>query len=119
MTEDALYLKVVSHICDKIIKQELNTGSILNKYEYAFDNGVSKHVVARAFDYLIEKGVLVIDTSNQFSVAESALPKARAYRKEKVLTQELYTTFELLSLLTISAEEFNTAYQHYSALKKS
>ncbi len=118
MTEDALYLKVVSHICDKIIKQELTIGSVINKYEYAFDNGVSKHVVARALDYLIERGILLVNDSNQFAVAENAFTKARAYRKEKVLSQELYATFELLSLLTISAEELNAAYKNYSALKK-
>jgi len=112
MTEDALYLKVVSHLCDKIIKQELPVGTLINKYEYAFDNGVSKHVVARALDYLVERGILTTDAV-QFFVAENSLPIAKAYRKEKVLTQELHTTFELLQLLAISPEEFHAAYKKY------
>lgn len=116
MTEDALYLKVVSHICDKIIKKELTPGSVLNKYEYAFDNGVSKHVVAKALEYLQELGLLKPEAP-QFVVTDNAWTKAKVYRKEKVLTQELHPTFELLSLLSISLEEFKTAYQQYQASK--
>lgn len=112
MTEDALYLKLVSHLCDKIIKQELSAGALINKYEYAFDTGVSKHVVARAFDYLMEHGILTNDAV-QFFVTENALPIAKAYRKGKVLTQELNLTFELLQLLAISPEEFHAAYKNY------
>jgi DNA-binding transcriptional regulator YhcF (GntR family) len=114
MTEDALYLKVVSHLCDKIIKEELTAGTIVNKYEYAFDNGVSKHVVTRAFDYLVERGIFTLHATH-VSIAEQALSKAKAYRKEKVLTQELQSTFELLKLLAISPEEFMTAYKNYQA----
>jgi len=114
MAEDALYLKVVSHLCDKITKQELPTGSFLTKDDYAFDNGVSKHVVARAFEYLVELGILV-PASHQFAVAEHAFSKAKAYRKEKVLSQELHSTFELLTLLNISPEEFQAAYHLHLA----
>ncbi len=116
MTEDALYLKVVSHLCDKIIKQELPVGTLINKYEYAFDNGVSKHVVARALDYLVERGILTSDAV-QFFVADNAFPIAKAYRKEKVLTQELHPTFELLDLLAISPEEIHVAYKNHLAKK--
>lgn len=114
MTEDALYLKVVSHLCDKIVRKELVPGSEVNKYEYAFDNGVSKHIVGRALDYLKERGILKPE-GTLFSVTENAYSKAKAYRKEKVLAQELQPTFELLSMLSISLEEFQTAYQQHLA----
>lgn len=116
MTEDALYLKVVSHLCDKIVRKELVAGAWVNKYEYAFDNGVSKHIVGRALDYLAERDILKPEASH-FSVTDNAYSKAKAYRKEKVLTQELYPTFELLSMLSISLEEFQTAYQQHLASK--
>ncbi|MDF2454082.1 MAG: hypothetical protein K0R51_75 [Cytophagaceae bacterium] len=114
MTEDALYLKVVNHLCDKIVRKELASGAWINKYEYAFDNGVSKHIVGRALDYLSERDILKPEAS-LFSVTDNAYAKAKAYRKEKVLTQELYPTFELLSMLSISPEEFLTAYQQHLA----
>lgn len=112
MSQEALYLKVASHICDKIIKKEIITSSIISEIDYVFETGVNKHIVAKAFEILIEKGILK-QNEGKYVLSTNAFELAVTYRKDKVLNQELNNTFEKLQILNISITEFEAAYKQY------
>ena len=112
MSQEALYLKVASHICDKIIKKEIIQSSIISETDYVFETGVNKHIVSKAFEILIEKGILNKNEA-KYILSTNALELSIIYRKDKVLNQELNNTFEKMQLFNISITEFEAAYKQY------
>lgn len=116
MNQEALYQKVMNHICDKIIKKDLVENTILNEKDYAFENGVSKHIVEKAFNELLILNILE-EKNEEYLVSEKAIELAISFRKERILVKEFEHIFELMKLVNITKEEFFTAYQTYLAKK--
>lgn len=116
MNQEALYQKVMNHICDKIIKKDLVENTVLNEKDYAFENGVSKHIVAKAFNELLKLNILA-DKNEEYFVSKNAIELAIYFRKERILGHEFEHIFEVMKLVNITREEFFTAYQTYLAKK--
>ena len=116
----AIYLQIAERICEDIILGTYTeAGRIPSVREYAQMIEVSANTVARSFDYLQQRGVLLNRRGVGLFVADNAVEVIKRMRREVFLAEELDPFMRQAVLLDISESDLLTAYRrHLAELKK-
>ena len=112
----AIYLQIAERICEDIILGTYaEAGRIPSVREYAQMIEVSANTVARSFDYLQQKGVLLNRRGVGLFVADNAVEAIKRMRREVFLSAELEAFMRQAVLLDISEQDLLSSYH---AIKK-
>ena len=112
----AIYLQIAERICEDIILGTYaEAGRIPSVREYAQMIEVSATTVARSFDYLQQKGVLLNRRGVGLFVADNAVEAIKRMRREVFLSEELEAFMRQAVLLDISEQDLLSSYH---AIKK-
>ena len=112
----AIYLQIAERICEDIILGTYDeAGRIPSVREYAQMIEVSANTVARSFDYLQQKGVLLNRRGVGLFVADNAVEAIKRMRREVFLSEELEAFMRQAVLLDISEQDLLSSYH---AIKK-
>ena len=116
----AIYLQIADRVCEDIILGTYAVaGRIPSVREYAQMIEVSANTVARSFDYLQQRGVLLNRRGVGLFVADNAVEAIKRMRREVFLAEELDPFMRQAVLLDISESDLLTAYRrHLAELKK-
>ena len=116
----AIYLQIADRVCEDIILGNYaEAGRIPSVREYAQMIEVSANTVARSFDYLQQRGVLLNRRGVGLFVADNAVEAIKRMRREVFLAEELDPFMRQAVLLDISESDLLTAYRrHLAELKK-
>ena len=109
----AIYMQIADYICENILAEELKGGDrIQSVREMAAQVEVNPNTVARTFSYLQEKEIIFNKRGVGYFVAEDALERTKAIKKEAFLKHYVPEVFKMMGLLGISFEDLQ-------ALKKA
>ena len=112
----AIYLQIAERICEDIILGTYaEAGRIPSVREYAQMIEVSANTVARSFNYLQQKGVLLNRRGVGLFVADNAVEAIKRMRREVFLSEELEAFMRQAVLLDISEQDLLSSYH---AIKK-
>ena len=112
----AIYLQIAERICEDIILVTYTeAGRVPSVREYAQMIEVSANTVARSFDYLQQKGVLLNRRGVGLFVADNAVEAIKRMRREVFLSEELEAFMRQAVLLDISEQDLLSSYH---AIKK-
>ena len=112
----AIYLQIAERICEDIILGTYTeSGRVPSVREYAQMIEVSANTVARSFDYLQQKGVLLNRRGGGLFVADNAVEAIKRMRREVFLSEELEAFMRQAVLLDISEQDLLSSYH---AIKK-
>lgn len=112
----AIYLQIAERICEDIILGTYaEAGRVPSVREYAQMIEVSANTVARSFDYLQQKGVLLNRRGVGLFVADNAVEAIKRMRREVFLSEELEAFMRQAVLLDISEQDLLSSYH---AIKK-
>ena len=112
----AIYLQIADRVCEDIILGTYaEAGRIPSVREYAQMIEVSANTVARSFDYLQQKGVLLNRRGVGLFVADNAVEAIKRMRREVFLSEELEAFMRQAVLLDISEQDLLSSYH---AIKK-
>ena len=116
----AIYLQIADRVCaDIILGTYAEAGRIPSVREYAQMIEVSANTVARSFDYLQQRGVLLNRRGVGLFVADNAVEAIKRMRREVFLAEELDPFMRQAVLLDISESDLLAAYRrHLAELKK-
>ena len=112
----AIYLQIAERICEDIfLGTYTEAGRVPSVREYAQMIEVSANTVARSFDYLQQKGVLLNRRGVGLFVADNAVEAIKRMRREVFLSEELEAFMRQAVLLDISEQDLLSSYH---AIKK-
>ena len=102
----AIYMQIADYICENILATELKGGDrIQSVREMAAQVEVNPNTVARTFSYLQEKEIIFNKRGVGYFVAEDALERTKAIKKEAFLKHYVPEVFKMMELLGISFED--------------
>ncbi|MEM6321832.1 MAG: GntR family transcriptional regulator [Bacteroidota bacterium] len=102
----AIYMQIADYLCESILALELKAGDrIQSVREMAAQVEVNPNTVARTFSYLQEKEIIYNKRGVGYFVAEDALEKTKALKKDAFIHQFLPEVFKLMELLGMSFED--------------
>lgn len=102
----AIYMQIADYICESILANELKEGDrIQSVREMAAQVEVNPNTVARTFSYLQEKEIIYNKRGVGYFVADDALNKTKALKKEAFISRFLPEVFKMMELLNISFED--------------
>ena len=102
----AIYMQIADYICENILALELKEGDrIQSVREMAAQVEVNPNTVARTFSYLQEKEIIYNKRGVGYFVAEDALTKTKALKKDAFIKQFLPEVFKMMELLGMSFDD--------------
>ena len=109
--EKAIYLQIADHICEAIMRKEMNAGEkIPSIREMAMNLEVNPNTVTRTYAYLEEQGIVSIQRGVGYFVASEALPIILTLKKQAFFNEDLPALFRMMELLGIEMKDVVAIY---------
>lgn len=116
--QQAIYLQIADHICEKILKQELPPNErIPSVREFAISVEVNPNTIMRTYGFLEEKGIIYKERGIGYFIANDAFNKTLELKKNVFFTQELPNIFKTMQLLGIKFSELENFSKKYKYLE--
>ncbi|GET46656.1 GntR family transcriptional regulator [Capnocytophaga felis] len=111
----AIYLQIADYVCQKILLGEWQPETkIPSVRELAVQMSVNPNTVARSYEFLKNNGIIIDKRGIGYFVETDGEQKAKKYRQQEFLQNELPVLFNTLYVLGI---EINELQQHYENFK--
>ncbi|MCC8425798.1 GntR family transcriptional regulator [Mucilaginibacter sp. UR6-11] len=111
---EPIYVQIAALICEKIITGQWPAGQrILSVRDLGVELEVNPNTVMRAYDFLQTLGVLYTKRGVGLFMADDAVEKVKAHRKQEFAAQYLPDFFKQLYLLDIPLDEIARQYQAF------
>lgn len=108
-----IYLQIADHICENILSGELRPGDrIASVRDMAASVQVNPNTVMRTFNHLQDQGIIFNKRGVGYFIADTALEKTRALKKEEFIREYLPSMFKTMELLDMSFEDLKAIYQN-------
>ncbi|MEZ5041128.1 MAG: GntR family transcriptional regulator [Saprospiraceae bacterium] len=118
--QKAIYIQIADYLLENILAGELNQGDkVQSVREMAATVQVNPNTVVRSFNYLQDKGIIVNQRGIGYFVADDALEKTQALKRENFIQQELPQLFKMMELLDMKFDDLKAIYHHESNGKSS
>lgn len=113
---EAIYLQIAAFVSEKILRGIwLPDGKIPSVRDLAIELEVNPNTVMRTYEFLQSQEVIYNKRGIGFFVAVDGINKAKAYRKDRFLQQDLPEFFRNIYLLDITLDELQTRYQQFKS----
>jgi DNA-binding transcriptional regulator YhcF (GntR family) len=107
-----IYLQIADYICENIIAGEWTKGDkIQSVREMATTTQVNPNTVMRTYSYLQDLGIIFNQRGIGYFVADDALQKTKAFKKEAFVKEFLPEVFKTMDLLDINFEDLEAWYK--------
>lgn len=117
---EPIYVQIAVLVCEKIIIGQWPTGQrILSVRDLGVELEVNPNTVMRAYDFLQSLGVLYNKRGVGLFVADDAVEKVKAHRKQEFVAQYMPEFFKQLFLLDIPMEEIARQYEAFKKEQES
>lgn len=118
--QKAIYIQIADYLLENILAGELNKGDkVQSVREMAAAVQVNPNTVVRSFNYLQDKGIIVNQRGIGYFVADDALERTQALKRENFIQQELPEIFKMMELLDMKFEDLKAIYHQESNGKSS
>ncbi len=122
--QKAIYIQIADYLLENILAGVLTKGDkVQSVREMAATVQVNPNTVVRSFNYLQDREIIVNQRGIGYFVADDALEKTQALKREIFVQQDLPEVFKMMKLLNMSFEDVQNIYQRQangaSATKKS
>jgi GntR family transcriptional regulator len=112
---EPIYLQIAAYAGQNILLGKWQADQkIPSVRDLAIELQVNLNTVLRAYEFLENQGVIYIKRGLGNFVAPNGQEKAKAYRKERFIQQDLPVFFTNVYLLGISQEEILQRYEQFS-----
>lgn len=113
--QKAIYIQIADYLLENILAGVLVKGDkVQSVREMAATVQVNPNTVVRSFNYLQDRGIIVQQRGIGYFVAEDALEKTQALKRENFIQQELPEFFKMMNLLGMSFEDIKQIYHRQS-----
>jgi len=110
--QKAIYIQIADYLLENILAGVLAKGDkVQSVREMAATVQVNPNTVVRSFNYLQDRGIIVNQRGIGYFVADDALEKTQALKREIFIQQELPEVFKMMNLLNMSFEDIKKIYQ--------
>ena len=107
-----IYLQIADYICENIIAGEWAKGDkIQSVREMATSTQVNPNTVMRTYSYLQDLGIIFNQRGIGYFIADDALQKTKAIKKEAFMKEYLPEVFKTMDLLDINFEDLEALYK--------
>ncbi|OKS88386.1 GntR family transcriptional regulator [Mucilaginibacter polytrichastri] len=112
--QQAIYLQIAEYVCEQILlKQWPLNAKVLSIRDLAVMMEVNPNTVQRAYDFLQQREIIVNKRGVGYFVAEGAIAKVIALRREQFIEHELPVFFRNVYLLKMPLEEIQARYNQF------
>ncbi|MBK7938155.1 MAG: GntR family transcriptional regulator [Lewinellaceae bacterium] len=112
--KQAIYLQIADYVCEQILLKKWNLGDkILSIRELAVLLEVNPNTVARTYDFLQQRGIIVNKRGIGLFVDAEAGQLIRAFRREQFMENELPVFFRNIYLLDLDFEAIKKKYDQF------
>ncbi len=102
----AIFMQIADYISENILAEKLKGGDrIPSVREMAAQVEVNPNTVARTYTYLQEREIIFNKRGVGYFIAEDALEKTRALKKDAFLQQYLPDFLKMMKLLNLNWED--------------
>lgn len=113
--QKAIYIQIADYLLENILAGVLVKGDkVQSVREMAATVQVNPNTVVRSFNYLQDRGIIVQQRGIGYFVAEDALEKTQALKRENFIQQELPEFFKMMDLLGMNFEDIKQLYRRQS-----
>ena len=113
--QKAIYIQIADYLLENILAGVLVKGDkVQSVREMAATVQVNPNTVVRSFNYLQDRGIIVQQRGIGYFVAEDALEKTQALKRENFIQQELPEFFKMMDLLGMTFEDIKQLYRRQS-----
>ncbi len=110
--QKAIYIQIADYLLENILAGVLTKGDkVQSVREMAATVQVNPNTVVRSFNYLQDRGIIVNQRGIGYFVADDALEKTQALKREIFVQQDLPEVFKMMNLLNMSFEDVQNIYQ--------
>lgn len=101
-----IYQQIADHICSRILQSELTVDErIPSVRELATDLGVNPNTVAKSYQTLLDRKIIINQRGRGYFVSHDALEKILAETKAEFINTELPRIFEVMEILNIEIDQ--------------
>ena len=101
-----IYLQIADRIRERILQGEWNANErIASVREMAVNLGVNPNTVARSYQTLVDRSILVNQRGRGYFISEHAVTRIKEDMKKEFLLEELPRIIRTMKLLEIEPEE--------------
>ncbi len=113
--QKAIYIQIADYLLENILAGVLSKGDkVQSVREMAATVQVNPNTGVRSFNYLQDREIIVQRRGIGYFVAEDALEKTQALKREIFIQQELPEFFKMMNLLGMSLEDIQQIYHRQS-----
>lgn len=113
--QKAIYIQIADYLLENILAGVLVKGDkVQSVREMAATVQVNPNTVVRSFNYLQDRGIITQQRGIGYFVAEDALEKTQALKRENFIQQELPELFKMMNLLDMSFDDIKQIYHRQS-----
>lgn len=110
--QKAIYIQIADYLLENILAGVLTKGDkVQSVREMAATVQVNPNTVVRSFNYLQDREIIVNQRGIGYFVADDALEKTQALKREIFVQQDLPEVFKMMNLLNMSFEDVQNIYQ--------
>lgn len=107
-----IYLQIADYICENIMAGQWDKGDkIQSVREMAASIQVNPNTVMRTYSHLQDLGIIFNQRGIGYFVADDALQKTKALKKETFVKDYLPEVFKTMDLLDMDFEDLKTFYK--------
>lgn len=113
--QKAIYIQIADYLLENILAGVLQKGDkVQSVREMAATVQVNPNTVVRSFNYLQDKGIILNQRGIGYFVADDALDKTWALKRDAFIQQDLPEVFKMMKLLNMSFDDLVEIYQTQS-----
>src|SRR5476651_1867891 len=113
---EAIYLQIAAYVSEKILRGTwLPDEKIPSVRDLAIELEVNPNTVMRTYEFLQSQGVIYNKRGIGFFVTTDGIKKAKAYRKDRFLQQDLPEFFRNIYLLDITLGDLQSRYENFKS----
>lgn len=114
--KQAIYLQIAEYVCEQILLNRWPVGERLPSVrELAAELAVNPNTVMRTVEFLGQKAIIANKRGIGYFIADDAIDRIRAFRREQFLENELPVFFKNLYLLGIDIADIGKRYEAFIA----
>ena len=115
--QQPIYLQIADYVLEGILSKHYQAGDRIESVrEMAANTQVNPNTVMRTFTFLQDKDIIFNRRGIGFFIADDALKRTQAIKREEFVQQQLPELFKMMDLLGIKISDLESLYQsHYQS----
>lgn len=110
----AIYIQIADYVCEQILLKKWKLGDkLISIRELAVSMEVNPITVQRAYEFLQQRDIIVTSRGIGYFIAEDALRRILAFRREQFMENDLPVFLRTVYLLNIDFKDLQKSYEQF------